>query len=58
MAKPTYQAVCERCYTCVLITTTSKREAEQTATSHMSAYGHTVHITEPLRVPKDETEQR
>lgn len=48
MASKRFQAVCDRCYTCILITA-GKREAERTATSHIGAYpGHNVTL---LAVP-------
>lgn len=56
-SKRTYQAVCAVCYTCVLATSTRKRDVEIAATSHINAYKHHVFITEPLPVPQDETER-
>lgn len=52
MAKPRiYQAVCMHCYTCVIATSTKKRDVEIAAVSHMNAYRHEVVISEPLPVP-------
>jgi hypothetical protein len=46
-----YQAVCAVCYTCVIATTTSRRDADCAATSHMNAYGHNVTVLPP-KLPK------
>jgi hypothetical protein len=55
MAKAqTFQAVCDRCYTCVIATGT-KRDCERAATSHITQYDHNVSITVPLPVPVPET---
>ncbi len=43
MAKAIYQAVCDRCYTCV-VGQGSKRDANIAAVGHMNAYGHNVII--------------
>jgi hypothetical protein len=53
MAKPkrTFEAVCDRCYTCVLYSGPSIRAAERVATSHINTYGHNVTILRPADVP-------
>jgi hypothetical protein len=42
--KASYQVVCLVCYTCVIATCTSKRDADRAAVGHMNAYGHDVTI--------------
>jgi hypothetical protein len=43
--KVRYMAVCDRCYTCVLVTNASKAIANMAATSHIRMYpGHGVSI--------------
>jgi hypothetical protein len=44
VSKPTYQVVCFVCYTCIVAETSSKRDADRLATSHMNTYGHDVGI--------------
>lgn len=45
--KARYMAVCDRCYTCVLVTNASRRIANMAATSHLSLCpGHNVTILE------------
>lgn len=40
-----YRAICATCYTCCVSgRSTSKADANRAATSHMNAYGHSVHI--------------
>lgn len=34
-----YDALCGRCYTCVVARNVSKRDAERAAVSHMNAFG-------------------
>lgn len=41
-----YLAWCERCYTCHLLETNSKREAANRAVSHMNSYRHETHVTD------------
>ena len=57
-----WQAVCDRCYTCVRYEGPSKRAAEREATSHLALCpGHNISIltVNPfgVRVPVDQTER-
>ncbi len=40
MTKRIYQAVCLVCYTCILETSTKKKDCERACVGHMNAYGH------------------
>lgn len=51
-AKPTYQVCCAVCYSCVLLTTKNRKDANRAATSHLTAYGHQVYINAQVD-PKD-----
>jgi len=54
-AKPKrYVVCCGRCYSCVLQETNSKREANTTATSHMTHYRHDVWIRDRVEQPDTE----
>jgi hypothetical protein len=44
MNKPVFTVVCSVCDSCVLETTTSKKQANVTAVGHMNAYSHNVSI--------------
>jgi hypothetical protein len=41
-----YVTFCSQCYSCVLLETNSRKDANRAATGHQNAYGHEVHIND------------
>ncbi len=47
-----YTVCCAVCYSCVLLVTTKRKDADREATSHMNAYQHEVYVnTKPQGDP-------